>query len=152
MHGFQPWRCCWWNWPLLATSELGLSQFGCAKLPKKTRRGQLLKWWVSHAFPNKPMGFPLLKMIMTWGVKWGEAHHLRKHPPKTHSAKPLLFSDGQSKELSTAVDQLLGYGSFFWIFFEEINTMCSLPNIKLYSILFDSFCLIGFEFGWVGTT
>ena len=30
--------------------------------------------------PNKPMGFFLLKMISTWGVKRGETHHLRKHP------------------------------------------------------------------------
>ena len=32
-------------------------------------------------FPNKPMGFFLLKMISTWGVKWGYHHeNLRKHP------------------------------------------------------------------------
>ena len=31
------------------------------------------------SFPNKPMGFLLLKMISTWGGDWGY-HHLRKHP------------------------------------------------------------------------
>ena len=30
-------------------------------------------------FPQQPWVF-LLKMISTWGVKWGETHHLRKHP------------------------------------------------------------------------
>ena len=38
--------------------------------------GSFLKWWVS---PTNPWVF-LLKMISTWGVKWGETHHLRKHP------------------------------------------------------------------------
>ena len=37
--------------------------------------GGFLKWWVS---PTNPWVF-LLKMISTWGVKWGY-HHLRKHP------------------------------------------------------------------------
>ena len=34
-------------------------------------------------FPNNPMGWTLLKMISTWGVKWGY-HHLRKHPYMQH--------------------------------------------------------------------
>ena len=37
--------------------------------------GGFLKWWVSPT----TMGKLLLKMISTWGVKWGY-HHLRKHP------------------------------------------------------------------------
>ena len=37
--------------------------------------GWTLKWWV---YPTT-IGLFLLKMIMTWGVKWGY-HHLRKHP------------------------------------------------------------------------
>ena len=38
--------------------------------------GGFLKWWVS---PNNFHGVFLLKMISTWGVKWGY-HHLKKHP------------------------------------------------------------------------
>ena len=33
---------------------------------------------LNGGFPQKPWVF-LLKMISTWGVKWGY-HHLRKHP------------------------------------------------------------------------
>ena len=46
----------------------------------KGERGSLATFW---GFP-KMVGFPnnhamfLLKMISTWGVKWGY-HHLRKH-------------------------------------------------------------------------
>jgi len=34
-------------------------------------------------FPQLAHGFSVLKMIMTWGVKWGY-HHLRKHPYRDH--------------------------------------------------------------------
>ena len=36
--------------------------------------GGFLKWW----YKKQPLVF-LLKMISTWGVKWGY-HHVRKHP------------------------------------------------------------------------
>ena len=39
--------------------------------------GDFLKWWVK---PQQTHGVFLLKMIKHWGVKWGETHHLRKHP------------------------------------------------------------------------
>ena len=33
-------------------------------------------------FPQQTHGFSLKKMIMTWGVKWGETHYFRKPPYK----------------------------------------------------------------------
>ena len=38
-----------------------------------------LKWWVS---PTNPWGLTLLKLVMTWGVKWGENPPFQEDNPK----------------------------------------------------------------------
>ena len=61
----------------LLPSTYLLKQTVPAKQVENNFWGWTLKWWYN---PNKPMGFPVfLKMISTWGVKWGVSHHLRKH-------------------------------------------------------------------------
>ena len=55
------------------------------------------------------MGFPVLKMISTWGVKWGETHHLRKHlydvsPWDSRLERFFLLGTGSSTVLGDLVE------------------------------------------------
>ena len=41
-------------------------------------------------YRTNPWGFPVLKMINTWGVKWGKTYHFRK-PPYGENSMNFIF-------------------------------------------------------------
>ena len=88
-------RISWYRWfqpPQRGKCNSKRANILCSKSKitiTRVKKGGFLKWWVS---PTTPWVF-LLKMISTWGVKWGY-HHLRKHPYTYAASHGLAFYSG----------------------------------------------------------